>query len=471
MFVIGVTRSARRIPAVSRFPRHGLFFSIDIVLVGVSPVEIDLFTFIRNGINRFFVAAQGKEIAFVVVMPEEIVRSVQWETRLLPQIPSWEVWLPMLVLEIGNSHSIFLIAIVVWLVIEALCIFSGAFVPWEWRRLHRLFYYFYQPDDTLLYKIRPNLRDFKAEPPVAGLYGTYSTDEFGFRNVGRNYAQARIFFVGDSMVWGAWVGTSDGVSGVVETELGEPVINLGVGSYEFDRYETIFRLYVAKYQPAVVALGVFANDLAAALPIHGEHPGAGLEYYRACGWDVYERFPTHKKTLTYYLVRQAGRLVGARSFGRDEYNLPVGDSRVTANGLTPFRYRGAAKDYLKDPSATRHVNNKANDIIEIAAKNKVKLAVFLFPSKESTYDKDYRTLFSDSADYVANEESGFEMLCKQFQAKGVVCTDLTAIFRERGEKEPLYFPLDPHWNVAGNRLAGTEVARVLRSLLPRRDNQ
>jgi hypothetical protein len=79
-------------------------------------------------------------------------------------------------------------------------------------------------------------------------------------------------------------------------------------------------------------------------------------------------------------------------------------------------------------------------------------------------------LFADTADYIVNEESGYKMLCEQFHAAGVVCKDLTEIFRQRGENEPLYFSVDPHWNVLGNRLAGTEAAGVLRELLPRRND-
>lgn len=364
-----------------------------------------------------------------------------------------------------NTYArISLVAVAALVLVESVCIFTGVFVPKSWRMLHHVFHDFLQPDDAFLYKVRPNLRDLKTESPEGQVSQISSTDEFGFRNVGRDYAHTRIFFVGDSMVWGSWVTREDGLCGVVEAELGEPVINLGVGSYEFGRYESIFREFVAKYKPAVAALGVFPNDLIPPLPALGGHPGAGEEYYSAHGWDKYEHFPIYKRTLTYYLIDAVRRFFGGGTAGHDEYNLALSGHKVASNGLTLFRHRGASKNYLKDRSAIRHVQNHMSNIIRICAENKVKLVVFLFPSKESTYKHDYQKLFPDSADYILNEEVGYEMLCNQIRANGVVCVNLTEVFRQHGEKELLYFPLDPHWNIAGNRLAGREAAKVLRKL-------
>jgi hypothetical protein len=345
----------------------------------------------------------------------------------------------------------------------SLCI-SQTLVPRGWVLRHKLFYGYYQPDDDLLYKVRPNLRDHRVEWPDDEIGAVYSTDALGFRNPGRDYAASRLFFVGDSYVWGSWVPREESLCGYVEADLGEPVINLGVGSYDFPRYQKLFEDYVARYKPEIAVLGVFPNDFYLPRPIEPGTPGAGAAYYRASGWDVYDRYPLHKRTLTYRLFALVRGLAGGEPDG-DQYNqAPDRGMRMATNGLALYRHRGADRNYLDNREAIDQVARRFGRIIRLSAENDVKLLVLLCPTKESTYAPEYRRLFPESAEYLRNEETGYRMLCEQARAAGVACVDLTPVFRDHAESEILYFRLDNHWNPAGNRLAAAEAVKAIRAL-------
>ena len=344
--------------------------------------------------------------------------------------------------------------------IEVLFSLTSLLIPEQWLAFHKIYYEYYQPDDLLLYKIRPNLRNLTLPAPLDEISATYSTDSQGFRNLGRDCSKAQIFFIGDSFVWGAWVTQEEAMVSRIEAELGEPVINLGVGSYDFLRYQVLFEHFVARYKPRIAALGVFPNDLRERGRLEPGRPGSGEQYYR--GWLRYETYPQHRKTLTYSLFRWITTGEGPAS---DQYGRRLdSDQKEASNGLTLFRYRGASRDYLENPQAMNWVQSSIDRIVEISARNGVKLAIFLFPTKESTYKSEYGKLFPDSVDYLKNEENGYRQIQKRAQFHGVPCMDLTPLFRELGKTTVLYHRLDPHWNPAGNDAAAKEAAEVLKKL-------
>ena len=355
------------------------------------------------------------------------------------------------ILSIGFTTIVF---------IEGLFCLTGLLVPNQWQAAHRLFYEYYQPDDLLLYKVRPNLRNLLVSWPTDEISATYNTDAIGFRNLGRDYSNSRIFFIGDSFVWGAWVTQEETMVSRVESELAEAVINLGVGSYDFLRYRILFENFVAQYQPEIAAVGVFPNDLGLPSPVVSGKAGSGEHYYRQ--WSHYKTYPLHKKTLTYSLFRWISTGGDTSS---DQYAQRLdSDQKQAANGLTLFRYRGASRNYLKDSEAIRWVQASVDSLVEISARNGVKLAIFLFPTKESTYKSEYERLFPESLRYLQNEEVGYQLIRERAQDKGILCVDLTPQFRKLGRTTVLYYRLDPHWNPAGNKAAAKEVARALKSL-------
>ena len=62
-------------PSVTDFKRiiAKVFGGLNVVLIGVRPMELDFLAFVRDSVNAFFVPAKTEEIPFVVIAPEEAV--------------------------------------------------------------------------------------------------------------------------------------------------------------------------------------------------------------------------------------------------------------------------------------------------------------------------------------------------------------------------------------------------------------
>ena len=138
----------------------------------------------------------------------------------------------------------------------------------------------FEPHPELGFRARPNLRDFEITWMQNSLQASYSTDELGFRNAGRDYDQSEVFFVGDSFTWGMWLPREETFPDLVGRRLGKTVSNLGQQSYYMEQYEKILRGFLGRYSPRYVALCVFANDLTT--PLSDDDLA---NFYERFGWD------------------------------------------------------------------------------------------------------------------------------------------------------------------------------------------
>ena len=160
--------------------------------------------------------------------------------------------------------SVSLAALLVTLAaVEAVVVPLELLVPSEFHDRHATLFGLFEPHPELGFRARPNLRDFQVSWRENSLTGTYSTDDFGFRNVGRNYAESEIYFIGDSFTWGAWVPRADTFPDLVGRELGVQISNLGQESYYIEQYHKVARLALGWGRPRRVAVCLFANDLTA----------------------------------------------------------------------------------------------------------------------------------------------------------------------------------------------------------------
>lgn len=119
-------------------------------------------------------------------------------------------------------------------------------------------------------------------PRSRGAVRVVRTNEQGFHDISRSYAETddafRILVLGDSMIAGTQVPTSNTFTQLLETRLGAAslpgrtieVINSGVDGYGTAQELVLFRNIAEEYRPQLVLLGVFPfNDIA------DNHPGAG----------------------------------------------------------------------------------------------------------------------------------------------------------------------------------------------------
>lgn len=354
-------------------------------------------------------------------------------------------WLQNLLLMLAG-------VIVGLLIIETFAITTGVAVPQKSKA--QIFYQFIQPDDQLGYKPKSNLKDFKTVWKEARVTEVANTDSYGFRNVARDYTKSNLYFLGDSFTWGQWVSEEKTFPRLVESELKQSVINLGVPGYSFAQYETLFHEWIAKYKPNTVILSIVANDL--------------TNYSSDIGQKIYDTlkersfFPWYEKTFLYQFVLNSNKKSLQAPSGNTIY-------KEAKNGLTLFNLSLAApesgvgvdRDYLTSDAVVK-VEAALSRIINFSKKNQVKLFVFLVPSKESTYIKDYVQLFPENVALLKNEEIGYQRLCELAGAQEVTCVNLTDDFRKNSDREKLYFDIDGHWNPAGHQLAAQVILDTLK---------
>jgi hypothetical protein len=305
------------------------------------------------------------------------------------------------------------------------------------------FFESFQYDSRLGYKAKPNLKDVKMVWKVAGVSEVDSSDSYGFRNRGRDYTKSNLYFIGDSFTWGEWVNEENTFPRLIESELKQSVINLGIPGYGFQQYEALFQDSVAKYKPHTAVLCVFANDLTNYRTVKDKK-----------AFDLAKKtvqLPWYQKTFFYQFILENNKKIDTGIWSINH--------KQTKNGLLLFTDAGANKDYLTS-GYSLEIEAALSRIIDLTKENKVRLVVFLIPSKESTYIKDYVELFPQNLEALKNEEIGYQRLCELAKSQQVTCLDMTEIFRQNSDREKLYFDMDSHWSPAGHKLA----AKVMYSL-------
>ncbi|HYC55943.1 MAG TPA: SGNH/GDSL hydrolase family protein [Candidatus Binatia bacterium] len=338
--------------------------------------------------------------------------------------------------------------------VEAFAVATGVLLPHGFEEHRELFYSIEEPDPELGFRLRPNLRGVSLTLEDAGLSTRYETDERGFRNAGRDYAAADVFVLGDSFTFGVWVERARTFYGLLETELERPVITLGVEGYGLAQYRILARRYLPAFRPRLAVLCIFANDLRGT-----PAPDYLAGWYDAEGWSYFADAAYPKTSV----LQNSSRILG-------QWLRAEPAPRKTSQGLSLFRAGMVSPDYLSSSKA-QQVEQALADIIEVARSNDVTLQVFLFPSKESAYRTDYRKLYPPhdgrGRDGVAEEEEGYERLCRLAARHGVACADLTPQFRARVDagSAPLYFADDGHWNELGHEVAAGAMLPLVQTAL------
>jgi lysophospholipase L1-like esterase len=358
-------------------------------------------------------------------------------------------WIGNLLLILGGI----LIAI---LVLETFAITTGFTINDYYKITHKYFYEFLQPDEKLGYIPQPNLKNFNYYWIDETKDAVINTDNYGFRNLGRDYADSNLYFVGDSFTWGWGIDREKTFYGLLESELNQPIVTLGIPGYGFEQYQVLFKDWISKYKPKTVILCLYANDLEAVKPLKEMN-----KTYQTLGATEYETLDWYQKSLIYKFIIKKG-----------VFNLSkmLFTGKKAENGLLlhnqkymTYQLVGTSRDYL---TSTDHiqVENALSQIIDLTQENQINLLIFCIPTKESTYIEEYAQLFPGSIDYLRNEEIGFQQLCQLAQNKQVPCIDLTLAFRENSGDAKWYFDMDSHWNAAGHQLAAELISDTLMRL-------
>ena len=341
--------------------------------------------------------------------------------------------------------------------VEAVVVPLELLVPAEFHDRHVTLFGLFEPHPELGFRARPNLRDFEVRWRDNALIGSYNTDKLGFRNVGRNYSESEIYFIGDSFTWGVWVPREDTFPDLVGRELGVQISNFGQESYYIEQYRKVARLALDRGRPRRVAVCLFANDLTA--PMSDED---FENFYERFGWNQYRSYPLHKKTFLYQAAGFLENMVdrAAVAAGWQPPRAPSHlDRRVDSRGMELYRQLGVHPHYFSQ-SFHAEIEPKFRALLEEIIAHDVEPVVFLIPSKESAYKDSYSELFP--GDYLDMEERAYRRLCEIANKLAVTCVDLTSAFRDHSRSVDTYFQRDPHWNREGHRLAAEQMVKYLR---------
>ena len=321
-------------------------------------------------------------------------------------------------------------------------------------------------DDYLGYRMLPGMRE--SIPGPGGLYTAEIVslgfpDGAGFRDDGITPPVDSVF-IGDSFVWGFGVELADSISERYEHLTGRDAVNLGMTSWTSPtQYARILARYGVPLQPKFAFMEALIENDFGDLPTFAawEASDTTKSYPE---WMTDQSRGYKPDTLSYKLRRflydhtALGRFVSDRvQFGiKDEARPVEGDIfHITAGGLDLYLDRREMPAPLDKPDAGQIAlfRTALEDSRVTAAKNGIRLVVFIVPTKEMVY----QDRFPDPA-LRAAVDWRYVALRQLVAETGIESIDLLPPLRAAARGEQLYFARDTHWNARGHAVAAQAIA-------------
>lgn len=279
---------------------------------------------------------------------------------------------------------------------------------------------------------------------------TLAADEYGFRNASPWPAAAPVVAVGDSMTFSYGVDQPEMWTTLLATELGAPVINLGIDGGAPRQALRIYEEYARRASPEVVLFGVFpGNDYIDERTFERwEASGDGGNYA------IWRWYGGRQAAGVKQLLGRSYLLVGLREALKSydhkgtTIDMPDGGRLRLAPGLI----EGAMPPNVTAEDAQRLYDTvaEARDVVEADG---VSFVAMLFPTKEEIYLAAQGEPFPD----------GVGLLVSNLEQRDVLCLDLRpAMLAEVKEGATLFFETDGHPNAAGYVVIAKAVAGFLR---------
>ncbi len=311
------------------------------------------------------------------------------------------------------------------------------------------------PDPYLGYVYPPY---YKTELKTLDFSFEVDSDEHGFRNATPWPAKADIVIVGDSMVYGWGVAKEQAwVNLVAERLPGKRIVNLGMPGTSPQQYLRYFKRFGLGLKPGLLVFGIFAGNDLVGDDIFNSWLEAGspvnFDEWRFYGGKPPDRIRgVLEHSLVLLLIKTVVDGIG-ESHGSKTVSTPDGERLQ----LVPSVYKRAIQ--LNDPSspAFRSVVQATVQARDLARANGIDFLALLFPTKEAVYlplhDAEFPSLTSPLEETLA--------------AEGIEVLNLTdAMRRSAAGGKKLFFQIDGHPNVAGNRV----IAAAMQERLGARDD-
>jgi len=290
-----------------------------------------------------------------------------------------------------------------------------------------------------------------AEVKQGEVHFSYTTDADGFRNAEPRPERAEIVAVGDSWTFGFGVDDSAAWTRILDDSLRPArVVNLGLIGAGPAQYTRVLERFGLPLHPRVILYGVFpGNDL--------DDQEAFDAWQRAgvrgnfAEWRTYgERGrsqPLWQRSYLAVAVEEGWKYRGERFAGR---TIRLADGSPLQ--LSPARLVVKLKRSRPGEPAFDHVLAAVAEAREAAERTGAHLVVLVFPTKEEVY-------------LPLRGEPAPELVARwlpELRRFGAPVVDLTGALQGRPDGPPLFFEVDGHANVEGNRVLAAAVLDYLR---------
>ncbi len=281
---------------------------------------------------------------------------------------------------------------------------------------YKLYYEVFQQDETLGYKLKPNLDNWVH---VCDEYQCIimATDELGLRNWLDDKESAKIVFVGGTASFG---GSSKYLTVPYRIqELGIDVSNFSVPGYlPWQMNETMIK-YPHFFKGKTILYCLSPKSF------EEKRPKEIGNYYHFKGWDEYE----YPEPVDADLMTEEKSLIEKTLAGwlyktiMDQSGDKINSVRSTPNRMKKERIE-LSSDELKQ------VYSDFGEAMAIADSYGSNLKVVLFPSKASCIPKEYTVKVLDGEEQIHRENEVYDSATKYFESKGIDVIDLTNPLRE-----------------------------------------
>lgn len=326
-------------------------------------------------------------------------------------------------------------------------------------------------------------RSSSSELIAKEFHTTLQFDARGVRGFDPPYSKPpnvlRILVLGDSFVEGYAVQVQDRFTEVLQATLGPgfEVMALGVSGYSTDQELLLLEQEGWKYQPDLVVLAFYYNDvwgngspivsggiaLTAHKPVFVMDAGGNLILTNVPV--PYPRPLLHERFKVYNLIRTVVRgspwldslAVRARlAEARPSDHRPMGG--VGSPDEFEVYQKTETKKVKREWTITQALLHRMK---QEADERGVHFVVFYVPSRVEVSEEEW-TKLRIPPDYDPGTVAGrLVAICKAEGAAYVVPSDR---FREAAQHDRLYYRFDAHWTPAGNRLAAGILAEYAQSL-------
>jgi lysophospholipase L1-like esterase len=302
----------------------------------------------------------------------------------------------------------------------------------------------YVADSELLFKIRPHTDTIVDHPDYhVRIKTNLNLADIGFRG-GSLGGPAWAVALGDSFTFGVGMDQQDTWVYLLAQALGKDIINFGIPSQGPAQYTRILKRYALPLKPRLAFYGFYFNDLNSANRFNR------LQRNRL----PVSRY-LRQYSILYNLIRESRPTVAA-----EEAAEPADGDGAQLNIAAEDVRRSLARQNRNFEQRWQLTAKEIDDAIQASKDAQVEMVMLYLPSRWEVYWEQLKAQqhLADGLDIDRLRRTVVEY-CGQ---RKLACFDLTPVLKREAQRgKQLYFPVDGHWNKAGNRIVAEALQKFL----------